>query len=86
MESFNGKEPSVGVMCSVTEGFRHKLSLKVNMNPVEVTHIWRRVQTIRVDHHRGGVGLKREDVSGSEGARRHKPQPFSQTLRTLYLI
>lgn len=73
-------------MSSVTEGFRYNMSQKVNMNPEEVTHIWRRVQAICVDHHRGGVGLKKEDVSGSEGARRHKPQPFSQTFLTLYLI
>lgn len=84
MESFNGKEPSVGVMCSVTEGFRHNMNQKVNMNPVELTHIWRHVQAIRVDHHRGGVGLKKEDVSGSEGAQRHKPQPFSHSSNAVF--
>lgn len=73
-------------MSSGTKGFRHNMSQKVNMNPVEVTHIWRRVQAIRVDHQRGGVGLKTEDVSGSEETWRHKPQPFSQTPLTLYLI
>lgn len=47
-------------MCGVTSLVQRHRNKEEEARKKKKTHIWRRVQQVGVDHHRGGVGLRRE--------------------------